>query len=146
MKTFKLVGLEVEYEAASEKRLQEIELKDGLVLNREDGENSWLIEALISKDLHDFFEKLHQSQAQIRAFVTISKKTNTPAQIIAKVRTITPLEEHMSILLDGHLIASRPLHDPEVLLRTLMGKGLTGDSLIDAFTENVNIRKETTKL
>lgn len=146
IKTFKLVDLKVEHEAEGEKKLLAIPLKDGLVLNREDGENSWLIEALIDKDFQPIFEQLYDSKAQIRAFVTISKKTNTPAQIVGKIKTITPLEQDLSILIDGRLHASRRLHDPEVLLRTLMGQGLTGDALIEAFTENVNIKKDTTRL
>jgi hypothetical protein len=146
MKTFKLVGLKIEQEASEEKTIKEIPLEDGLVLNREDGENSWLIEALISKDLQPFFEKLFEAQTKIRAFVTISKKSNAPAQIVAKVRTLTPLDQHLSILLDGRLLTSRPIHDPEELLRSLMGQGLSGDSLLEAFSGNVHQRKETTKL
>jgi hypothetical protein len=146
LKTFKLVGLKVEQEVKQEKTLQEIPLKDGLVINMEDGENSWLIEALIPVELHSFFEKLVETEEQMRLFVTITKKSNAPAQIIAKIKTITSLEKHTSILIEGRLITSKPIYDPEVLLRTLMGQGLTGDPLIKAFTENVHQRKETTKL
>jgi hypothetical protein len=146
MKTFKLVGLKIEQQGKQEKEIKEIPLKDGLVLNREDGENSWLIEALISKDLQPFFEELFEAQTKIRALVTISKKSNAPAQIIAKVKTLTPLDQHLSILLDGRLLTSRPIHDPEELLRSLMEQGLSGDKLIQTFSDHVHQRKETTKL
>jgi hypothetical protein len=146
IKTFKLVGLKIEQEVEQEKTIKEIPLLDGLIVNREDGENSWLIEALIPQDLQPIFEKLSESNSKTKVFVTISKKTNAPAQIVAKVKTITPLERHLSILLDGRLLTSRPIHDPEELLRSLMGQGLSGDELIKAFTENVHQRKETTKL
>lgn len=147
MKTFKLVGLKIEHEVVDQEKISRvIPLEDGLVLNREDGENSWLIEALIPKDQQPFFDQLFKAQKKMRAFVTISKKSNAPAQIIVKVKTITKLETHLSILLDGRLLTSRPMHDPEVLLRSLMGQGLSGDTLIEAFTESVHQRKETTKL
>lgn len=146
IKTFKLVGLKIEQEVEQEKTIKEIPLVDGLIVNREDGENSWLIEALIPQDLQPIFEKLSESNSKTKVFVTISKKTNAPAQIVAKVKTITPLERHLSILLDGRLLTSRPIHNPEELLRSLMGQGLSGDELIKAFKENVHQRKETTRL
>jgi YwpF-like protein len=146
LKTFKLVGLKVEQEVEQEKTLQEIPLEDGLVINMEDGENSWLIEALIPEKMQSYFDKLVKSEKEMRLFVTITKKSNAPAQIIAKIKNTTSLKQHISILIEGRLITSKPIYDPEVLLRTLMGQGLSGDSLIKAFTENVHQRKETTKL
>jgi YwpF-like protein len=146
MKTFKLVGLKVEQEVEQEKTLKEIPLEDGLVINMEDGENSWLIESLIPVEFQSFFEELAASQEKMKLFVTISKPSNAPAQIIAKVKTVTLLKKHFSILLEGRLLTSKPIHDPEELLRSLMGQGLSGEQLIKAFTENVHQRKETTKL
>lgn len=146
MKTFKLVGLKIEQVQEQVKSINDIPLIDGLVVNREDGENSWLIEALMSKDLQPMFEELMKANQKVRFFVTISKKSNTPAQIIARIKTLTPLEKTFSVLLDGRLIASRPVHDPEQLLRNLMAQGLTGDQLIEAFTDNVHQRKDTTRL
>jgi YwpF-like protein len=145
MRTFKLVGLTIEQEAENKKTMKEIPLEDGLVINLEDGENSWLIEVLISKDLHAFFEQLSEAKSKFRIFVTISKRTNAPAQIIAKVKTLTSLDHTLSILLEGKLITSRPIHNPEELLRSLMGQGLSGDTLLKAFSENVHQRRETTK-
>lgn len=146
VKTFKLVGLKIEQEFEQEKTIKEIPLKDGLIVNREDGENSWLIEALVPKDLQPLFEKLSKAATKMKVFVTISKKGNAPAQIVAKVKTLTPLENSVSILLDGRLLTSKLIHDPEELLRSLMGQGLSGDDLLQAFRENVHQRKETTKL
>ncbi|WP_299091930.1 YwpF family protein [uncultured Metabacillus sp.] len=146
MKTFKLVGLKIEQDMVQEKTIKEIPLEDGLIINLEDGENSWLIEALIPEEFQTYFEKLSEAKKKMKVLVTISKKTNAPAQIMAKVKTITPLENHLSILLDGRLLTSRPIHDPEQLLRSLMGQGLSGDALIKTFSENVHQRKESTKL
>ncbi|KKI89733.1 hypothetical protein WQ54_25655 [Bacillus sp. SA1-12] len=146
MKTFKLVGLKIEQEIDQEKTIKKIPLEDGLIINLEDGENSWLIEALIPKEHQSYFEKLSETKTKIKVLVTISKKTNAPAHILSKVKTITPLENHLSILLDGRLLTSRPIHDPEELLRSLMGQGLIGEDLLKTFSENVHQRKESTKL
>ncbi|HZH59100.1 MAG TPA: YwpF family protein [Metabacillus sp.] len=143
MKTFKLVELKIDEQAAEAKN---IPLLDGLVINKEDGENSWLIEALISKEHLPFFKKHEEANQDLRVFVTISKPSNAPAQISAIVKTITELDESISILLEGRLLTSRPLHQPEVLLQALLEQGLTGDDLMEAFKENIQHRKETTKL
>lgn len=104
MKTFKLVGLQIEDTAVTENSV--IPLKDGLVINKEDGENSWLIEALISKEWLPLFNAhMEQPDTQLKVLVTISKTTNTPAQISASVKNITELDESISVLLDGRLLA-----------------------------------------
>lgn len=148
MKTFKLVNLMMGQEGVSKDEVspKEIPLEDGLVLNREDGENSWLIEALVPKKFHSYFQKLLEAETKEKVYVTISKKTNTPAQILARVKTIVPLDDHISVLLDGRLLTSRPIHDPEELLQSLMDQGLTGEALMKEFKLNINQRKETTKL
>ncbi|MBM7605359.1 hypothetical protein JOC75_003382 [Metabacillus crassostreae] len=148
MKTFKLVNLMMGQEGVSQDEVspKEIPLEDGLVLNREDGENSWLIEALVPKKYDSYFQKLLEAETKEKVYVTISKKTNTPAQILARVKTIVPLDDHISVLLDGRLLTSRPIHDPEELLQSLMEQGLTGEALMKEFKLNINQRKETTKL
>lgn len=143
MKTFKLVGLKIDEPPTGEK---EIPLLDGLVINKEDGENSWLIEALIPKEFLAYFEEHKETNAKLRVFVTISKPSNAPAQIAAIVNTITILDGSISILLIGRLLTSRPLHNPEDLLQSLMEQGLTGNSLMEAFKANIQQRKEMTKL
>ncbi|TXC85940.1 hypothetical protein FS935_19120 [Metabacillus litoralis] len=148
MKTFKLVNLMMGQEGVSKDEVspKEIPLEDGLVLNREDGENSWLIEALVPKKFDSYFQKLLEAETKEKVYVTISKKTNTPAQILARVKTIVPLDDHISVLLDGRLLTSKPIHDPEELLQSLMDQGLTGEALMKEFKLNINQRKETTKL
>lgn len=50
MKTFKLVDLNVERVDKEEKSIEQFPLIDGLIINKEDGENHWLIEALVPKE------------------------------------------------------------------------------------------------
>ncbi|APH03425.1 YwpF family protein [Bacillus weihaiensis] len=146
MKTFKLVDLKLRFDEEKEAPPEEIPLIDGLVVNREDGENSWLIEALIPDNFQSYFQTLLDADEKKKVFVTISKKTNAPAQILARVKTITPLEPNISILLDGRLLTSRPVHDPAELLQTLMEQGLAKEGLMVEFKKRMQERKETTKL
>nr|WP_285844226.1 YwpF-like family protein [Bacillus sp. J37] len=143
MKTFKLVGLKIDEQSAEAKN---IPLLDGLVINKEDGENSWLIEALISKEYLSFFEKHKDENHTLRMFVTISKVSNAPAKISASVNTITVLDESISVLFDGRLLTTRPQYRPEELLESLIDQGLSGNALMDAFKETVQQRGYSTKL
>lgn len=137
MKTFKLVGLKIERKE-QEGRIEDLPLADGLIINREDGENSWLIEALLSKQYRCYFERNAQNDSEFRLFVTITKKSNTPAQIVAKVKSITTLEDHISILLEGRMYNLRSAKfDAEKILNDLIGKGLSGDKLLDSFKKKL---------
>lgn len=143
MKTFKLVGLKIDEQSAEAKN---IPLLDGLVINKEDGENSWLIEALISKEYLPFFKEHKEADRTFKMFVTISKVSNAPAKISASVNTITVLDESVSVLFDGRLLTSRPQYRPEELLESLIDQGLSGNALMDAFKETVQQRGYSTKL
>jgi hypothetical protein len=137
LKTFKLVGLKIERKDR-EGRIEELPLADGLIINKEDGENSWLIEAFLSKRYRYYFEHVLQNKAELRLFVTITKKNNTPAQIIAKVRSIMTLEEHISVLLEGRMFTLRSAKvDAEKILHDLVAKGLTGKELLDSFKKKM---------
>ncbi|WP_243387049.1 YwpF-like family protein [Bacillus kexueae] len=143
MKTFKLVGLKVERKE-QEGRIEDIPIIDGLVINKEDGENSWLIEALISKRYRYYFERNAQNQSELRLFVTITKKNNTPAQIVAKVKSITPLEERISLLLEGRMYNLRSAKiDAEKILNDLISKGLSGQDLLVSFKKKLYNHSES---
>lgn len=78
MKTFKLVDLNVERVDKEEQSIEQFPLIDGLIINKEDGENHWLIEALVQKEHLSFFEQLQNSQSEAKVFVTITKKKQSP--------------------------------------------------------------------
>lgn len=143
MKTFKLVGLKIDEQS---KEAKNIPLLDGLVINKEDGENSWLIEALISKDFLPYFEEQKEANCKLKMFVTISKLSNAPAQISALVNTITVLDESISILFDGRLLTTRAQRHPEELLESLLDQGLSGNALMEAFKETIHKREYSTKM
>ncbi|MGM0923293.1 MAG: YwpF-like family protein [Bacillota bacterium] len=142
MKTFRLVGLTIEVQGDNGARLEEIPLSDGLIINKEDGENHWMIEALLAKEHRSYFETLSQKKNELRLYVTISKKTNKPAEIVAKIKSIMVLEEHISVLFEGRMLARKAKHEPEKLLEDLLTKGLHGEDLKEAFKQKLNEQRE----
>lgn len=99
MKTFKLVSLQI----VEDQGLIDISLEDGLIINKEDHQSSWLIEAYIKKDYLDLFQKAHTADAELNVQVVITKKDNRPAPFLVKVRLITEFKHHISVLLEGSL-------------------------------------------
>jgi hypothetical protein len=144
MKTFKLVGLQVVYDDLHRK---EISLIDGLVINKEDGRNRWLIETYVDKQYEPLFLELQKENDEFRLQVTISNKSNDPANMIATVRSITLMNEHISVLMDGLLIRNKT-DLAEVVLAGLVEKGLQGEALLKEFKHQLHERrgmKETAK-
>ncbi|MRX73013.1 hypothetical protein GJU40_12765 [Bacillus lacus] len=135
MKTFKLVGLKVEQSEQQDKPLKEYPLSDGLIINREDGENRWMIEALLDKTYESDFAPYHAKNKDLCLYVTISKKGNNPAKLQATISSMMTLDNHVSILFEGKMLTSRSNVDPEELLKSLVDDGLSGDALLETFNE-----------
>ncbi|KUP29415.1 YwpF-like family protein [Bacillus halotolerans] len=136
MKTFKLVDLNVERVDKEEKSIEQFPLIDGLIINKEDGENHWLIEALVPKEHLSFFDQLQKKQAEVKVFVTITKKSNRPAQLTATVKNIAELEESISVLIYGQMV-TRKQQGTETILESLVKEGYTGARLIEAFKQKI---------
>ncbi|KUP36294.1 YwpF-like family protein [Bacillus halotolerans] len=136
MKTFKLVDLNVERVDKEEKSIEQFPLIDGLIINKEDGENHWLIEALVPKEHLSFFDQLQKKQAEVKVFVTITKKSNRPAQLTAAVKNIAELEESISVLIYGQMV-TRKQQGTETILESLVKEGYTGAQLIEAFKQKI---------
>ncbi|MBD1382636.1 YwpF family protein [Metabacillus arenae] len=145
MKTFKLVGLEIERKVMQNKKFEELPLEGGLIINREDGENRWLIEALLDKQYLELFEPLLQQHTEIHLLATISKKANVPAKIFGNVKSITVLEEHISILIDGKIGRGSSIEEAESILGGLLSKGLEGDTLLKEFKTELHRRKKNVR-
>ncbi|WP_442596818.1 YwpF-like family protein [Neobacillus sp. D3-1R] len=142
MKTFKLISLQI----VEEYRLVDVRLEDGLIINKEDDQNSWLLEAF-TDDIHfDVFQKAFQTQQDLIVQVVISKKENDPAAFLTKVCSVKRLDGHVSVLLQGKLQRSRNNY-AELLLDNLLNKGLGGNALLVEFKEKMKSkpRLEETK-
>lgn len=131
MKTFKLISLQI-VEGAD---LKDIELQDGLIINKEDDLSSWLIEAYISKSYLDYFKSGDEMIVQ----VVISKKENGPATFQTKVHSVKEFDKNMSVLLEGTLKSTRNAY-AELVLDDLLKKGMSGDNLLSEFKEKMKSR------
>ena len=128
MKTFKLISLQV----VESDSLVDIDLKDGLIINQENDQNTWMLEAYVDKSYDDYFKKLQAKGEDVIVQVVITKKENSPAAFQTKILTIKHVANHISILLEGTLM--KMYYDyAEIVLKKLIEKGLTGDELLSEF-------------
>lgn len=131
LKTFKLVSLAIVQTLENSKVIEEISLLDGLIIHKLDGENGWLIEVYVDKKYSELFESLHEKNEQIHIQATITKKSNDPASLYAKIKSITVMEEHISILMDANIVDKLDL--AELVLSDLVEEGLQGAELLQQF-------------
>jgi len=135
MKSFKIVSLQV----IKDGNIKDIVLDDGLIINKEDGKKTWLIEAYISKEYHDFFRAAQQSSDDLDVQVVITHESNDPAPFSTHVRGMKEFENHISVLLEGFLRVKRSNY-AELLLSDIVQEGFTGEELINEFRNRMKKR------
>ncbi|RTR32957.1 hypothetical protein EKG37_07800 [Robertmurraya yapensis] len=141
MKTFKLISLQI----VKQDEWLDIPLEDGLIINKEDENNTWLMECYTDKSFYDLFYECIDQEKELLVQVVITKKENDPAPFKVKARSLQTFENHISVLLEGTLKRAKN-HYAELLLGDLLEKGLTGDELLDEFKSKMITRpKLTTK-
>lgn len=132
MKTFKLISMQL----ADDDALVDIDMVDGLIINKEDDKGTWLVEVFTDHKYIPYFEDACTNDKEIIVQVVITKKENDPAAFSTKVCCVKKLNSHASILLTGKL--TKPKSDyPEKLLEYLMDKGLTGEALMTEFKDKM---------
>ena len=132
MKSFKLYSLDVVGEDSS----VEVPLVDGLILNKEDERSTWLLEAYTDLSLYDYFKKISEQNQDIIVEAVITKKENAPAYFQTKICSLQKFEGHISVLFEGHLRRNKSDYS-ELLLDSLMQKGLEGKDLLKEFKEKM---------
>lgn len=136
MKSFKLISLQV---VTSEEELMDVELTEGLVINKEDEHNRWLLEGFIHKDQYKNLQQAFTNQSTIRLQGVITKKENNPAIFDTEILTSKQIDDYYSVLFEGHIVSSQNEY-AEMLLRKLLAEGLDGESLIHAFKEKIQTK------
>ncbi len=138
MKTFKLISLQI----IDDSEAQDITLHDGLIINKEDERNRWLIEAYVGANYQDFFTRLLESERETPAQVVISKKENDPASFTTRVLSVKKIDGRLSVLFEGFLKRSK--NYAELLLSDLIEKGLSGEELLSEFREKMMTKPKLT--
>ena len=120
MKTFKLISLHV----TGDHGLIEINLEDGLIINKEDENRTWLLEASVSASYEDYFQSLLEDEKDLTLQIVISRKENEPAYYYSKLFHIRKLDsDSLSVLFKGSLNRSRSNYAEQVLTN-LIEKGV----------------------
>lgn len=134
MKTFKLHSLEILESKESNIDIVQhtIPLKDGLIINREDQQDLWVVEAYVQHDFLDFFKRLQCDRDEILIQVKITKESNRPAIFITSIISINEIGAHINVLFKG-MIVNRQKSIVEDMLKSLIDQGYHGEELLDQF-------------
>jgi hypothetical protein len=136
MKTFKLISLQV---VTEEKDNIDINLTDGLIINKEDDNNTWIIEAFVDDSSFNASEHLITAGKELTVQAVITKKDNDPAVFRTIVNTLKKVDGHVIVLLEGHLQRTRSKY-AELLLEDLIQGGVIGTDLVEQFKEKMRSR------
>ncbi|WP_174613082.1 YwpF-like family protein [Virgibacillus ihumii] len=134
MKTFKLYSLDILQSEDKDISQYGIELKDGLIINREDDLNQWVIEAYVKHDYLDFFKKLQQDREEVMLQVKITKPTNQPATFITSIIGVNEIGPNINILFKGTMVDQQK-DKVWAMLKSLIEQGYQGEDLLDKFKE-----------
>lgn len=133
MKTFKLKKLEIVDNNADIEQ-NKITLLDGLIIDREDDNSQWIIEAYIEKSHFAYFNNLYEKKDEIMIHATITKESNEPATFFATVLGVNEIGDDMNVLFIGKIIDRRK-NIVETLLTDLINQGFQGKELLEKFKE-----------
>ncbi|WP_046174569.1 YwpF family protein [Domibacillus indicus] len=131
MKTFKVAAFFIE----KNEQLISIPLQDGLIINREDEQQSWLIELFLTEEGVQTVQSFEQDK-QLAVRIAISHRGNDPARFYAAIRSFQTLREGTSVLFDAQLRQMRNEYAKQ-LLHSLVEEGLEGEQLVTAFSEAI---------
>lgn len=134
MKTFKLSSLEIIENTDTDIIQKKIPLIDGLIINREDDDNQWVIEAFIAGDYLSYFKVLSEKNQEIMVKVKITKESNEPAIFMTSIIGINVIDTNMNLLFKGAIIDQRN-NKIEQLLKELIDQNYQGEELFLKFKE-----------
>ncbi|HEY4602346.1 MAG TPA: YwpF family protein [Cerasibacillus sp.] len=135
LKTFKLKKLIVIEGVNDKQKRHKINLIDGLIINREDEQNRWVIEAYTTADYIDFFKRF-EGREPIQLQVKITKETNPPALFTTKMIGMNLMDDKMNVLFIGTIIDER-MSNIENTLQRLIKEGYEGEDLLQQFKNSL---------
>ena len=138
LKTFKLISVQV----LLEDKITPINLVDGLIINKEDENNKWLLEIYTTHEYIELFSTRKQQKEKLLVQAVITKKENDPAPFEVEILSIQVFNRTASILLEGHLKRDR-MDYAELLLDYLLKEGLSGEPLSAKFKELMQSKPQT---
>lgn len=137
MKTFKLIKLNVIHEQDEAFEKKTIPLIDGLIINREDEQNHWLIEAYVGAQQLEYFKGIHEQDEEFVLEAKISKSTNQPAYFLVKLLGLNEIGEGFNVLFLGTIVDYKK-EQVEQMLQHLIEEGYQGEELLEMFKRSVD--------
>lgn len=138
MKTFKLVLLEIVNDEKTVYETIQVPLTDGLIINKEDDRNSWLIEAYTDQSLFEYFTKAKENNKELIVHVKITTEQNDKATCLTKIIGINEIGEMMNVLFDSTMIEDKTVKI-EKKLKKFVAEGFRGEALLEKFKEQFNL-------
>lgn len=136
MKTFKLIKLNVVHELEEGFNKKTIPLIDGLIINREDEDNQWLIEAYVGSQQLEYFQGIYDQGEEFVLEAKISKTTNQPAYFLVKLIHLNDIGEGFNVLFLGTIVDYKK-EQVEQMLQELINEGYQGEELLEMFKQRV---------
>ncbi len=136
MKTFKLHALQVIDGQQGKMKQNPIPLTDGLIINMENEEHTWFLDAVVSKEDAATFEREQEAERNLLVSVVITSKDNHPAVMITSIESITDLEHGKSIVLKGNIVSGRDdvLED---VFEDILEEGIELEEVLSEFKRRV---------
>ncbi len=141
MKTFKIVALQI---LGDQHEAKNIPLTDGLIINKENEEGSWIIEAYVDNKFHSYFKSIDEKREPFEIRVIITHAANDPAPFTVSIHSIRPVKDHISVLFTGRLSKRRNEY-LELLLDDLIKEGFSGEKLLNEFKARIRMKQLVTK-
>lgn len=135
MKTFNMLSLGIE----KDDQVTDYPVHDGLIINQENKDRSWILEMLVDIQHLETFEKLKESEEMTDVQVVISYPGNEPAPFEVVVRKVKIIGDHASVLMKGTLKRARRKY-AETLLSELLEDGFEGEELLERFETDMRTR------
>lgn len=126
--------MEILEQEGEEIKKHSIELKDGLIINREDERNQWTIEAYVDHSYLSLFNRMKEIRDEIMIQVKITKESNDYATFITSIVSINEIGSDMNVLFLGTIIDRQKSKIEEMLVK-LVEQGYEGKNLIKKFKE-----------
>lgn len=136
MKTFKLVSLQI----VEQTGLKDIKLIDGLIINKEDEQRKWLIEAFTDVMYYDFLHDLFVKETSFSVQTVITRLENDPAPFEVTICSVQKMNGRMNVVMEGKLSKSRNEY-AAFILQELVASGLGGEELLDAFKNRLQVKQ-----
>ncbi|WP_347860738.1 YwpF family protein [Salimicrobium sp. PL1-032A] len=132
MKTFKLVSLDIIEENQEDITLRSIDLKDGMIINREDDHGRWLLETFLENKYKDYFYSLVKRKEKLMIQATITKKDNSPVTFLVETKEVNIFDQTMNVIFMGTMVDKKQ-EQVEKLLQVLLEEGYQGERLLEEF-------------